>query len=128
MSRPVKRDAARDERVLEALRGGNTREVAAAYAGYGKSTLYRYLKKRPEFCNKVEAAEAEAEARAVAMILEVAAKGTWARFRLVAGAAPAVGFWDGSQRGVYPSPQLPGCASRGSAEAITAAQQHSGTG
>ena len=77
MSRPSMRDDARDERVLEALRLGNTRDAAAGLAGYSRATLYRYLKEDEEFCQKVEAAEDEAEALVVSMIVSAAAKGTW---------------------------------------------------
>ncbi len=77
MSRPTKREEFRDEKVLEAVRGGHTREVAAADSGYGIASLYRYLKEDQEFCNKVVVAEAEAEAMTLRVILDAAAAGTW---------------------------------------------------
>ncbi len=77
MSRPTKRDAGRDEKVFEALRAGNTRDVAAARAGYSRRTLYRYLKEDPKFCENMELAETEAEAAALAQVMQAAATGTW---------------------------------------------------
>lgn len=62
--------------VLEALRAGNTRRAAAAYAKIDQNTFYRWLDKGT-FRDDVEKAEADAEVRALAIIIRAAQGGTW---------------------------------------------------
>ena len=71
------------KRVVEAIRAGNYKEVAARYAGIGESTFYEWLKRGAshrvgyvEFAEAVKNAEAEAEVRDVALI-EKAAMENW---------------------------------------------------
>jgi len=45
IGRPSKLNAKSKERLLEALRVGNFREVAAEYAGIGTTTFYRWMEK-----------------------------------------------------------------------------------
>lgn len=64
-------------RILEALKVGNTRRTAAAYAGLDHATFYRWLEKDSDFCDAVEKAEADAEVWHVTNIRKAAGDGTW---------------------------------------------------
>lgn len=86
-------------KIVQAIVGGNDNKVAAAYAGIGESTFYAWLERgrkerarlaaspnaRPraketpfvEFLASIEKAQADAEARNVALIAKAAAEGTW---------------------------------------------------
>jgi len=77
MARPTIRNNRRDEKLLEALRAGNTHRVAAAYAGYSESTLYHYMSIDPDFHEKVALAECEAEALALSVVQQAASRGVW---------------------------------------------------
>lgn len=69
MSRPTKLDVRRREAILESLRTGSPRGVAARTAGIAEATFFRWMVDgRPlyrEFREAVERAEAEAEHSAV---------------------------------------------------------------
>lgn len=76
VARPSKLTPELQERILQAIRGGNFREVAAQWAGIAPETLSRWLA-RPEsrfvtFRQAVLEAEQQAEIRAVALILKAA--------------------------------------------------------
>jgi len=86
-------------KIVQAIVGGNANVVAAAYAGIGESTYYAWLDRgrkevtrlasspwaRPratempflEFLEAIEKAQADAEARNVALIAKAAQDGTW---------------------------------------------------
>jgi transposase len=62
----------RFERVLTSLRSGNSRTVAARAGGVDDRTLRRWMEAHDELRDAVEAAEAEAEGRHVAIVQEAA--------------------------------------------------------
>jgi len=64
--------ASRLPALLEALRTGNTRNAAAALAGIGHGTLYRWLED-PTIREQAEAAENEAEGYYLARVHEASA-------------------------------------------------------
>lgn len=84
VGRPTKLTKAVAAKIIEAVRGGNYLETAAAYAGISKQTLHTWLKdgrnkKSPalrQFLDAVDAAMAEAELEAVAGIT-AAGKTSW---------------------------------------------------
>ena len=76
MGRLTKRTPAREEIMLNALRLGNTRTTAAAYAEVHRDTFYEWLND-PTFSDAVQKAEADAEARFVGQIVKAAHGGTW---------------------------------------------------
>ncbi len=63
-------------RVCELLAEGNTRKTASLLAGISYETFRQWLQTKPAFSAAVQKAEAEAEARHVAIIRQAAAK-TW---------------------------------------------------
>jgi len=65
------------ERVLTALRAGNTRTASAAYAGIHKDTFYAWMQADSVFSDAVSKAEADAEVRHVANIAKAAGEGSW---------------------------------------------------
>jgi hypothetical protein len=73
------------ERFINAIRAGNYANVAAQYAGIHVATYFRYMQLGAEqtrgvyrdFHDAVKAAEAEAEARAVANVQLAAQQGQW---------------------------------------------------
>jgi transposase len=77
------------ERIVQLLRAGNYKEIAARAAGVGTSTLYRWLETGEadhehdrdtplrEFWDAVEKAQAEAEATDLALIAKAARSGQW---------------------------------------------------
>ena len=67
----------RVEAVLNALRAGNTRNAAAAYAEIGRTTFYRWLEDDGTFRDAVEKAEADAEVRFASQVAKAATNGTW---------------------------------------------------
>ena len=84
--RPTKLTPEVRDRIIEALRAGNYQDAAAAYAGIGPATFYRWMERgraadaEPdyrEFREAVERARAEAEVRNVALVQRSAADGTW---------------------------------------------------
>jgi hypothetical protein len=75
MGRPSKLTPEIQDKIVSAIRAGNYGEVAAAYAGIGSSTFYRWMDQGKaqagpyrEFREAVKAAESEAEVRAVAIV------------------------------------------------------------
>jgi len=72
-----KKSDARVEVLVSALRAGNTRRAATAYAEVSAETFYRWLNEDVKFRDAVEKAEADAEARAVAIVIRAAQGGTW---------------------------------------------------
>jgi hypothetical protein len=70
--RPTKRTPDVEARIVEAVRAGNYIETAAAYAGIGKSTLYEWQAKYPDFADALQRARAEAEVRDVTLIRQAA--------------------------------------------------------
>ena len=86
MARPTKLTQEITDRICLAIRAGNYAKIAAAMAGVGETTYYRWLelsaepnakKEYREFRESVERAEAEAEISAVARIKQAADNGTW---------------------------------------------------
>lgn len=77
MARPSKRTPEREQVILNALRLGNTRTAAAAYAEVDRVNLWRWIEDDATFRNAVEKAEADAEARFVGQIVKAAHDGTW---------------------------------------------------
>ena len=77
MARPSKRSPEREQVILNALRLGNTRTAAAAYAEVDRVNLWRWIEDDATFRNAVEKAEADAEARFVGQIVKAAHDGTW---------------------------------------------------
>lgn len=67
---------ARVATILDAIRLGNDKKVAAVAAGVGQSTFYRWLEDHQEFREAIEKAEADAETRKVG-IISTAAEDTW---------------------------------------------------
>jgi hypothetical protein len=76
MARRRKRSPEREAAVLNALRLGNTRRAAAAYAEVSPDTFYVWLAD-PTFRDAVEKAEADAETRFLGQVARAAADGTW---------------------------------------------------
>ncbi len=72
-----KKSDARVAVLINALSAGNTRRTAASYAGVSHETFYRWLGSDVTFRDAVEKAEADAEARAVAIVIRAAQGGTW---------------------------------------------------
>ena len=72
--RPTKYTPERVERILEAIRKGNTRDTAAKLAGVSATQMYEWMNKHPEFAEAIEKADAEAEGFYVGIIERAAAK------------------------------------------------------
>lgn len=77
MARPTKRTPEREARIFEALRVGNTRPTAAAYAGISERTLRYWAEQSAVFADALRAREAEAEMAATAAIWRAAKEGDW---------------------------------------------------
>jgi len=77
MARPTKRSPEREQTILGALRLGNTRRNAAAYAEIDPVTFWRWCEQDAAFRNDVEKAESDAEARFLGVIAKAAHDGTW---------------------------------------------------
>lgn len=77
MGRPTKQTAAMKERLLIALRAGNTRRAACRYAGISPDSLARYMR-NAAFAAEIEAAEAACELRMVKVIIDAAEAGQYA--------------------------------------------------
>lgn len=74
----------RIKRIADYIRAGNYAEVASRVGGISEATYYNWLKRgeageKPyvEFLEAVKEAEAEAEARNIALIQRAAQNGTW---------------------------------------------------
>jgi hypothetical protein len=74
--RPTKYTEQTVAKLLEALKGGNTRRASCAAAGIDQTTLANWLKEYSDFSYAVEKAEGEAELRNLAVIQD-ATKTTW---------------------------------------------------
>ena len=74
--RPTKYTPATVEKILEALRGGNTRRASCAVADVSQDSLALWLRTYPEFAEAVEKAEGKAEAKMVSVI-KAASETTW---------------------------------------------------
>jgi hypothetical protein len=74
--RPTKYTEQTVAKLLDALRGGNTRRASCAVASISQDTLAIWLKEKPEFSDAVEKAEGEAEAKMVSVI-KLASDTTW---------------------------------------------------
>lgn len=72
MARPTKRTPELEKRLLDALRGGNTRRAACTYAGITDETFSIWLKSFPGFLELVTHAEAQVEVRSVAILQKAA--------------------------------------------------------
>lgn len=59
---------ARQKAILDALGKGNTRRAAAAYAGCGHDSLYRWMRDDRTFSDAVLKAEADAEMESVRIV------------------------------------------------------------
>lgn len=83
--RPTKLTPQVQARIVQAIVGGNDITVAAAYAGISKTTFYAWLERGrkaktgpfADFVDAIEKAQADAEARNVALIAKAAQDGTW---------------------------------------------------
>lgn len=83
VGRPTKCTPERVKRIIDALKGGNTRSASAAYGGIDPETFSNWMARGAKdeepflgFSIQVKAAEAEAEVRNVA-IIQTAAKDKW---------------------------------------------------
>jgi hypothetical protein len=74
--RPTKYTEQTVAKLLEALRGGNTRRASCAVADISQDSLALWLRTYPEFAEAVEKAEGKAEASMVTVIKN-AADTTW---------------------------------------------------
>jgi len=74
--RPTKRTPEREQRLLDALRAGNTRQHACRYAGISDESLRRW-QQSVEFVEALKKAEADAIVRHVANIAKAAQDGQW---------------------------------------------------
>jgi hypothetical protein len=74
--RPTKYNEETVTRVTQALRAGNTRRAACAYANIDQGTFANWLKQHSDFSDAIEKAEGDAEVRNVA-IIQKAADSTW---------------------------------------------------
>lgn len=77
MARPTKRTPQVEERLFSALRDGNTRQAACAYAGISDQTLANWMARSLDFLEGVKKAEAEAEVRHVGNISRASHRGSW---------------------------------------------------
>ena len=76
MARPTKYNEDRHNRIVEALRGGNTRRAAAWAGGIDQDTFLQWLRRFPNFADDVKAAEADAELAMVERV-RTAANDQW---------------------------------------------------
>lgn len=80
MGRPLRMTPQREEAILQGLRLGLPRTVAAQSAGVGKDTLRRHCERKPAFRSAVDEAEAQSQSMLLGIILKVAARAlpnTW---------------------------------------------------
>ena len=67
----------REQRLLDALRAGNTIQHACRYAGVSDESFARWQRRSVDFVEKLKKAEADAIVRHVANIAKAAADGQW---------------------------------------------------
>ena len=72
MARPTKFSKERAQRIVDALKTGNTRRASAAYGGISEDTLARWIESNAGFAEQVELAEAECEVAMAAIIRKAA--------------------------------------------------------
>jgi hypothetical protein len=77
VGRPTKRTPEREQRLLDALRAGNTIQHACRYADISDETYANWSRRSLEFLERVKKAEADAIVRHVANIAKAAADGQW---------------------------------------------------
>ena len=75
--RKTKRTPETEAKLILALKKGNTRRAACAYAGIGESTLNDWINDNPEFSAALTRAEDAAEFGYVDVIQECANNGDW---------------------------------------------------
>jgi transposase-like protein len=66
--RPTKYSTETADKILQALRAGNTLRASARYVGVTEDTLINWRKRYSDFSAQVDQAEAEVEVRCVAQI------------------------------------------------------------
>jgi hypothetical protein len=77
VGRPTKRTPEREQRLLDALAAGNTRNAACDYAGITRETFSQWRERFADFSDRVKKAESSAEVRHVAQIAKAASEGVW---------------------------------------------------
>lgn len=77
IARPTKYSEQREALILNALRAGNTRKAASAYAGIDQDTFSAWMKRYSDFSDAVKKSEADAEVRHVANVAKAAGEGIW---------------------------------------------------
>jgi len=77
MARPTKQNPERDALLFSALREGNTRRAACAYAGVSEDSLARWLARSADFAERIKEAENMAEQQYVGAIRRAAHQGNW---------------------------------------------------
>jgi transposase len=70
--RPSKRTPEREQRLLDALRAGNTRKAACLYAGISDESLANWSRRSLDFLDRLTRAEAESEVALVAIVRQAA--------------------------------------------------------
>jgi len=84
--RKSKLDNDRRDKLLKAIRYGNDKKIACAFAGISEATLYRWLEQAQkknaraelrEFRESLERAEAEAEVIKISRVTQAADNGRW---------------------------------------------------
>jgi hypothetical protein len=76
MARPTKYNEERHRKIVETLRGGNTRRASAWAGGIDVDTFLQWLRRFPNFAEDVKAAEADAELAMVERV-RTAANDQW---------------------------------------------------
>lgn len=77
MARPSKLTPETLEKIIKAIRGGATYELAAAFAGISYETFNEWRKTKPQFSEALREAEGEAALVWLAKIEQAAASGDW---------------------------------------------------
>ena len=69
-----KYDDERVKNILDVIRAGNYKVIAARAAGINPDTFYEWMKTKPDFSDAIKKAQAEGECRNVAIIAQAAQK------------------------------------------------------
>ena len=77
MPRPSKYSQQTADRILQALKAGNTLRASAAYVGVTEDTLINWRKRYSDFSEQVDIAEAGAEVMYAAVLAKAAQAGDW---------------------------------------------------